>query len=317
MKKTRIVARIVLALLPLLAISPTARAVTTWNRVFISTTGNDANNCSDPATPCRSFIGAQAQTNVGGEIIAMATGGYGLLNVTQSVTINGPPGVVIFSNFPVTVNAPGATVVLRGMTIDGTGQTGNGISVTAVGILHVESCVITGWAGSGTNGNGIYFNSAGLLNVKDTNIRGNASIGIEITGNVGARQVVIDRCHLDGNDVGFRADTTSPATSFASATNTTANSNGSSGWICGASSTGQDILVLDFCTGSGNSALGLTNGSANATSQTYLSNCVFANNGTYGVGKLFSGTMWSRGNNTATGNAAGPSVGGISTYLGL
>ena len=142
----------------------------------MSTTGNDSNNCANPNTPCLTFAGSLAQVAVGGEVIAEATGGYGAINVTQSVTISGPPGVVIYSGFTVTVNAPGATVVLRGLTIDGTGATGNGINVVAVSVLHVESCVITGFAGgSGPSGHGIYFTSAGQLFVKDTIIRGKSS----------------------------------------------------------------------------------------------------------------------------------------------
>ena len=152
-------------LLPLLLAAP-AQAVPA-SRVFMSTNGNDSNNCANPNTPCLTFAGSLAQVAVGGEVIAEATGGYGAINVTQSVTVSGPPGVVIYSGFTVTVNAPGATVVLRGLTIDGTGAAGNGINVISVGNLHVESCVITGFTG-----NGIYFTSAGRLFVKDTIVRG-------------------------------------------------------------------------------------------------------------------------------------------------
>src|SRR5450755_2583823 len=118
------------------------RAHALSNRVFVSTTGNDANDCSNPLTPCVDFTGALAQVAMGGEIIAQATGPYGPLNITKSVTISGPPGVVIYSGHTVTVNAAGATVVLRGLTIDGTGASGSGINIAAVGTLFVESCVI-------------------------------------------------------------------------------------------------------------------------------------------------------------------------------
>src|ERR1700733_9038930 len=138
----------------LLALAVPAHAVS--NRIFMSTDGNNASDCANPLTPCLTFAGALAQVNPGGEVIAEATGGYGPLNITQAVTISGPPGVVIYSGLQVNVNAPGATVVLRGLTIDGTGATGNGISVVSVGSLFVESCVITGFVGSGTTGNGVY-----------------------------------------------------------------------------------------------------------------------------------------------------------------
>ena len=74
----------------------------------MSTNGNNASDCANPLTPCLTFAGALAQVNPGGEVIAEATGGYGPLNITQAVTISGPPGVVIYSGLQVIVNAPGA-----------------------------------------------------------------------------------------------------------------------------------------------------------------------------------------------------------------
>ena len=178
----------------------------------MSTTGNDSNNCANPNTPCLTFAGSLAQVAVGGEVIAEATGGYGAINVTQSVTVSGPPGVVIYSGFTVTVNAPGATVVLRGLTIDGTGATtGSGINVVAVSVLHVESCVITGFAGSDyPDGSGIFFTSAGQLFVKDTIIRGNGYIGIWFRPS-GTAQASVDHCRLEQNVFGFISDGTDGA----------------------------------------------------------------------------------------------------------
>src|SRR5450755_3492656 len=142
MRTLRQISLSALALLILLVASP-AYAVS--NRIFVSTTGNNANDCSNPLTPCVDFTGALAQVATGGEIIAQATGPYGPLNITKAVTISGPPGVVIYSGHQVTVNAAGATVVLRGLTIDGNGAVENGINVVAVGTLYVESCVIAGF----------------------------------------------------------------------------------------------------------------------------------------------------------------------------
>jgi hypothetical protein len=138
-----------------------AFATASSNRVFVSTTGNNANDCSNPLTPCLDFAGALSQVNVGGEIIAMATGPYGPLNITKAVTISGPPGVVIYSGHGVTVDASGATVVLRGLTIDRNGAMEDAISVSAVSALYVESCVIANFAESpGGLGSGIDFFSS-------------------------------------------------------------------------------------------------------------------------------------------------------------
>jgi hypothetical protein len=289
MKRMLCLGRALFALVPLLALSPATRALAPplWNRVFISTTGNDANNCSDPAAPCRTFIGAQAQTNVGGEIIAMATGGYGQLNITQSVTINGPAGVVIFSNFPVTVNASGATVVLRGLTIDGTGQTGTGITVTSVGNLHVESCVITGWAG----GNGIYFTAAGQLFVKDTIIRGNGNVGIYVIPSSGTAQASVDHCRLEQHEFGF---VSSGVTGTAQATikDSVASGNSQSGlWAAnGGELNAEECLIANNLTG-----LVTVGGTLLA------SNCTVTDNGT-GLDVISSGSLISFGNNRVAGN---------------
>src|SRR5450830_762213 len=129
-------------------------------RVLISTTGSDANDCSNPLTSCADFAGALAQVATGGEVIAEATGLFGRLNITKSLTISGPPGVVIYRGQQVTVNALAGTVVLRDLTIDGTCAMENGINVVAVGTLYIESCVVAGVAGSrNTQYNGIYFGS--------------------------------------------------------------------------------------------------------------------------------------------------------------
>lgn len=184
-----------------LALLVRASAQATSNRVFISISGNDANDCSNPLTPCLDFAGALSQVNAGGEIIAEATGPYGPLNITKSVTISGPPGLVVYSGHQVTVNAPFATVVLRGLTIDGTGAGENGINVVAVGALHVENCVITGFSASGPapSGHGLYFGSSGHLFVKDTIIRGNNQSGIWINPSGGLAFVSIDHCRLEAN----------------------------------------------------------------------------------------------------------------------
>lgn len=186
------------ALLALLLALP-AYAVS--NRIFMSTTGNDANDCSNPLTPCVDFTGALAQVATGGELIAEATGPYGPLNITKSVTISGPPGVVIYSGHTVTVNASGATVVLRGLTIDGNGALENGINVVAVGTLFVESCVIANFSGNGATGNGLVSSSTGNLFVKDTIVRNNGNNGIQAGGG-NAAQVSIDHCRLEGNGFG-------------------------------------------------------------------------------------------------------------------
>src|SRR5256885_16242899 len=58
------------------------------NRTFVSAAGDDANNCRR-VTPCKTFTGAIAKTNPGGEIDVLDTGGFGATFINKSVTIDG------------------------------------------------------------------------------------------------------------------------------------------------------------------------------------------------------------------------------------
>ena len=277
------------------------------NRIFMSTNGNNSSDCANPLTPCLTFVGALAQVNAGGEVIAEATGGYGPLTITQAVTISGPPGVVIYSGVGVTVNAPAATVTLRGLTIDGTGAATNGINVVAVGVLNVEHCLIANFSM-----NGILMSAAGQLNVRDTDVKG-CDAGIQISNTTGVVQTTIDHSHLDGNVNGFQSQSVSPGSSIATATFSTANQN-LTGWICGNASSGINQLSLDWCTASQNSADGLYSDSTNFGSALTYSFCVITQNGVVGVGQVHNGTVASRGNNTITGNAFGPASGTVGSF---
>jgi len=283
------------------------------NRVFVSArSGNNANACDNVNTPCQTFAGAVTQLNPDGEVIVLDSGGYGPVTITQGVTIEAPAGVTAFIHPPtgdaITINAGAGTVTLRGLTLNG--GLSNGIIVNSVGIFNVENCFITGFANSG-----IQMGSGGRLNVKGTDIKA-CGIGVALTTITGLAEAAIDHCHLDGNLEGFFAETTSPGSSTTTATYSTANHN-SFGWVCGSFTSGKDVLNMEFCTGSENVTDGLFGGSTAALSAARYSNCVFANNGNIGVVNSGSGTLETRGNNTITGNGAGPTAGPIISFLPL
>lgn len=150
-------------------------------RTFVSTGGFDTNACSLTA-PCRSFGTALSHTDPGGELIVLDSGAYGRVTVSQPVTIEAPPGVyagisVFASNNGIDVNAPGATVVLRGLAISGQG--GNiGINVSAVGALRIDRCRI-----SGMGQQGILATAAGAsVMITNVYISDNGHDGIWING---------------------------------------------------------------------------------------------------------------------------------------
>jgi hypothetical protein len=295
-----------------LSISP---ALALANRVFVSArSGNNANSCDNIATPCQTFAGAVTQLNPDGEVIVLDSGGYGPVTITQGVTIEAPAGVTAFVHPPsgdaITVNAGSATVTLRGLTLNGGGLS-DGITANSVGTLNVENCFIAGFF----DGNGIRMFSAGRLNVKGTDIKG-CSHGILLVPATGVVQASIDHCHLDGNNIGFIGATTDPGGSTTTASYTTANNNTHAGWFSGGGTTGggKDVLNLEFCSGSENVNYGVFSSSSNVQSVVRYSNCVFANNGLYGVFRNYSSPVETRGNNTITGNGTAATGGIIGSF---
>src|SRR6267378_4107984 len=116
-------------------------------RVFLAGTGNDAGDCTNQATPCRSLQGAVTACPVNGEIIVLDNGGYGSANITKSLTVNASAGVAAFIARTITVNI-GSTdkVVLRGLSINGVVFGDQfGIAFTGGGTLVVENSVIAGF----------------------------------------------------------------------------------------------------------------------------------------------------------------------------
>ena len=134
--------RIVLAALIVLIAASAGAA----QRTFVSVHGSDGNSCAALA-PCRSFAVALANTDPNGELIVLDSGAYGRVTVTQSVTIEAPAGVfagiTVFATFNgIDVNAPGKTVTLRGLSINGQGGD-IGINVAAVAALRIDRCRVS------------------------------------------------------------------------------------------------------------------------------------------------------------------------------
>src|SRR5207253_7462476 len=116
-------------------------------RVFLAGTGNDAGDCTNQATPCRSLQGAVTACPVNGEIIILDNGGYGGATITKPLTVNASAGVVAFIARTIAVNiASTDKVVLRGLSMNGVvfGDA-DGIAFTGGGTLVVENSVIAGF----------------------------------------------------------------------------------------------------------------------------------------------------------------------------
>src|SRR5262249_20701861 len=164
------------------------------NRTFVSGTGSDSNPCSLSA-PCRSFAGALAQTNPGGEIAVLDTAGYGAVSIAQAVSIVNEEGVeagiTVTSGDGITIDASASDIVnLRGLTIVGTGaSSGNGITFNSGGVLNIQNCVLRGFTSNSPNGNGLNLvpnlvpTALADINVANTIVSGNlAGINLKPSG---------------------------------------------------------------------------------------------------------------------------------------
>ena len=81
-------------------------------RTWVSGVGDDLNPCSRTA-PCKTFAGAFTKTAAGGEINVIDPGGFGTINITKSITIDGygPMSSILASN--------SNGIIVNGAGIDG------------------------------------------------------------------------------------------------------------------------------------------------------------------------------------------------------
>ena len=120
---------------------------------YVATYGSDANACS-LVLPCRSFNGALAQTNDGGQIVVLDSGGYGPVQIDKSVSIIAPEGVYagisVFTGVGVHITVP-AHVRLVGLNIVGFTSFPSCVGVVgeAAGSLSIEQSTISGFGGGG------------------------------------------------------------------------------------------------------------------------------------------------------------------------
>ncbi len=190
MRKSKVFAMLV-GLLPAALAAFDAGAVS--QRTFVASYGSDAYTCK-VFEPCRTFGAAVAQTQDGGEIVVLESGEYGPVTLAQSIAIIGPSGihasVTVTSGTAITINAPGKTVRLEGLSLEGRGGD-VGVRVGDASVVLIQRCSIAGFSDAGVR------SSAGAprVFVHDTAIRDNG-VGIALGG--GAK-VVVERGRLERN----------------------------------------------------------------------------------------------------------------------
>lgn len=255
-----------------------APAMAGLNRTYVSTAGDDANPCT-AASPCRTFQVAHDNTNAGGEIMVLAPGGYGLLNVTKSISINNDGvGEVGFLAGGITINAGTSDVVnLAGLTLTGVGAANYGIELISGGTLNIKNCVVRGY-----NGAGIYAHPGGSttfsVNVAETTVANNTAYGIQISpGGIVATTATIERVQVSGSQTGVFV-------------------------VAPGSSLGVNATVADSAANN-NRDYGIRISSAGGPGTLMVVNSQAVNNGTGVASEGAAATMLLSGN-TVTGNTA-------------
>lgn len=303
-------------LLPAVLAFPRALAVDTAPfTVFVSADrGADTPHCGAVHAPCKTFQGGVDRVAAAGSVVAVDSGTYGAVRVTQGVTIEAPAGVTALietvAGIGVDVEAGAQdTVMLRGLTLVSQKNlplSVHGIRVGSAGSVHIERCVIDGYAF------GIFANVPApvLLTVNDTFILHGGLLGAAV--NIGSLTSTIhasfDHCHFDGNGNGLLLQNNGTAV----ARNSSFSGNLVAGAAASAGLAGSSVeLNLETCVIAHNGDMGVYSSGRNGGSTTVrIANCTIVDNAT---GVLAGGVALSRGNNTIEGNATNVS-GTLGTY---
>ena len=313
MNKFRRTLRSFLVLCFVLGAASAAQAQAT--RTFVSGVGNDADPCSRTA-PCRTFSGALIKTFINGEINALDPGGYGTLNTTKSITIDGigtmasmlssgTTGVIV--NIAVNANDPHRQVRLRNLIINGTGPSGtvgtrtgvDGIRVVAGDDLFVENCVITTFTQSGIEVTAV--NNNFNLYIRDSVIRDNTLDGLTIRSPNSSffARATIDNTSFSDNQNGINGG----ANSRVSAERCTFAGNSNAG-VLSRSATAGMVAVVNVSNShfSNNLTHGAQAGGGTGTSIVRLNRNIITGSGTSGVNIGALGQIDTYGNNQIFGN---------------
>jgi hypothetical protein len=216
------------ALLVALALPTTALGQAT--RTWVSGVGDDANPCSRTA-PCTTFAGAFPKTAAGGEIDALDPGDFGPLSISHSMTIRADGvlgGVLVATGSAMTINAPGATVELEGLTLNGQGTASSGVDILAAKDVRIVNSDISGFTRAGidvepTSG------TTDLI-VTNTAIHNNGGDGVLVAPASGAgASAILDNDSVTGSACGLVTSSLGVQATPNFATNCGTNATGAGG----------------------------------------------------------------------------------------
>ena len=269
-------------------------------RTWVSGTGSDANPCSRTA-PCQTFSGALGKTATNGEINAIDPGGFGTINITKSITIDGlgPMSSILAANTNgIIINGAGIVVNIRNITINGAGTTtGNGIRILNAAAVNIDNVTLENFGGTGTNGRGITIETAAAnvrVNIQNSRIANATNFGVHSNPTAGNVILAID------NTTFVRGGTT--AIQLRQLTNATIDDVTVTGHNPGAAVALELSTVNAHISNSvfTDNAFGVFSGNGGSPS-TRISNTVITRSVTAAL-QISAGTIISYGNNPIRGN---------------
>ena len=187
-------------------------------RTWVSRVGNDGNPCSTTA-PCRTFAAAIAKTLVNGEINCVDPGGFDMVTITKSITIDchdvfasilnvGANGInILFDNFAPTDTRK--TVRLRNLNINGLAAGLIGVNITGAvnaenSAVFIEDCLVGGMSAGARRGISDT-RTAGELSIANTTVRniGGAAIVIAPVGDARRIEATLDGVRVQNAELGI------------------------------------------------------------------------------------------------------------------
>ena len=273
-----------------------AQATRTW----VSGVGDDANPCSRTA-PCKTFAGAISKTATNGEISVLDPGGFGAVNITKSITIDGDgtlASILASNTNGIIINGAGIVVTLRNLSINGASTTtGNGIRILNAAAVILDNVVIQNFGGATpSNGRGITIETSSNVRVSVLNSRLSNLNFIGIHSNPTAGTVTLDIANTEitrggGNAIVLRQNTN------ATISNSTVANNASAALAAELST----VNVMISNSTLAHNVFGVFNGNGgNPTVRLFAS--TITGNTTDGI-RINTGSVFSHGNNAIRGNA--------------
>ncbi|HYJ06769.1 MAG TPA: hypothetical protein VEX43_16655 [Chthoniobacterales bacterium] len=175
-------------------------AANAQTRTWVSGTGSDANPCSRTA-PCQTFAGAFSKTGTNGEISALDPSGFGTINITKSITINGDGTLASILNsgttgiiVNITTNLATDKVVVRNVSIQGAGTGTDGVRIIDGAEVILDNITINGFTDAGVDVTQSQSGNVFLRNVRISK----GAVGIRSQSTVGTVAGAFENVAIDG-----------------------------------------------------------------------------------------------------------------------